>query len=985
MTRRIAPIVFASLLAAVAHGWAQETTGAISGRVIDEQGLAVPGATVTVTGPQGARTALSDVQGRYSLPFLTPGTYTVRAELQGFKTVEQRNVVVQLGQRVELPLAMPVGGLEEVIEVAGTSPIVDTRSTTTGAVVSSEMLERLPIGRRVTDALYVAPGVTTTSVGQANPSLSGASGLDNLYVVDGVNITNTGYGAIGSYSIVFGSLGTATPFDFVKEIQIKTGGYEAEFGQATGGVVNMVTKSGSNDLRGSVFGYFRPDVVQASWRQLETVNGAVNTTGTQSSDGGFEVGLPIVRNHLFVFGALNPSWDRRTFIAPAEFPLASLGEVHRERTTLSYSAKATWQASNAHRFDASFFGDPSEGTNGPQRATALLGQTAARFSSIEYGGHNQTLRYDGVLSSRWLVEASFARAENAVSETPSVDEWAVTDFRFTPREVRGGIGYYEDNDGLNQQFTVKSTHLFGGHQVRYGVLYEDVDYTHTVRRTGPAFTAHDGRQTVTGASIQVRPDPVFGTIWRVTRANFNTSRPTAQSYTSFFVQDSWKATRRLTVNAGVRYEQQTLKGTIQELHTFQGGTMQNFPLRNNWAPRIGLVYDVVGNGRSKVYGNFGRFYARIPNDLAARALSADEGISRGDYFDAQLTQPVPQGVVALGVTNHFALSGAHADQIDEDARLSYKDEWVAGFEYEAFANTNLGIRYIRRTLGSALEDVAQFPMVGYELGLEGADSVEYILTNPTRNFPTLAPELGARFEDPIHDYDAVELTMDRRFSNNWMMTASYRWSRLQGTFEGFFREDNGQSDPGITSLYDFPTDDPSYTAIGVAQFGYRGDIRYLGALGAGPLPLDRPHQAKVFGNYAFDMGLSLGLGLTLGSGKPLTPLASNPYYTNAGEIPEGPRGSGIQTVDGFRRRTPFESQVNVQAAYGFTFAGTRRITVMADAFNLFNTRRALDYDAYTELAFDTPNPDFGQPVLSGGSTPQFQQPFQLRFGVRVAF
>src|SRR5262249_4507714 len=146
-----------------------------------------------------------------------------------------------------------VGGVTDVVNVTAQSPVVDTSTTTTGAVMDSEMLQRVPIGRRISDTLYIAPGVSSSgSAGTANPSISGGSGLDNQYVVDGVNITNQGYGALGSYSIIFGSLGNATPFDFIKEVQVKTGGYEAEFGQSTGGVVNVVTKSGSNDLRGSV-------------------------------------------------------------------------------------------------------------------------------------------------------------------------------------------------------------------------------------------------------------------------------------------------------------------------------------------------------------------------------------------------------------------------------------------------------------------------------------------------------------------------------------------------------------------------------------------------------------------------------------------------------------------------------------------------------------------------------------------------------------
>ena len=403
-------VAFALVLTGVATG--QETTGTMTGRILDAQGLGIPGASVIITGPQGARTVTTDAEGRFQAPFLTPGVYTTRAALSGFRSVEQAGVVVSLGQTVSLTLEMPVGGVAETLDITAPSPVVDTRSTTVGANLPSELFSRVPVGRRVTDTLYLVPGVSGTSVGggasgesRANPSLAGSSGLDNQYVIDGVNITNTGYGAIGSYSIVFGSLGQATPFDFVREVQVKTGSYEAEFGQSMGGVVNIVTKSGSNALRGSVFGYSRPSGLEGTWTQLQTTNGAVNTTRTQVNDVGVEGGFPITRDRLFGFGAINPAWESRTFIAPDGFPLASLGGVDRERRTLSYSAKLTWPAASGQRVDASFFGDPSTGANGAQRGSALKAETTSQFSALEYGGHNQTVRYDAVVANNWLVEA----------------------------------------------------------------------------------------------------------------------------------------------------------------------------------------------------------------------------------------------------------------------------------------------------------------------------------------------------------------------------------------------------------------------------------------------------------------------------------------------------------------------------------------------------------------------------------------------------
>ena len=232
-------------------------------------------------------------------------------------------------------------------------------------------------------------------------------------------------------------------------------------------------------------------------------------------------------------------------------------------------------------------------------------------------------------------------------------------------------------------------------------------------------------------------------------------------------------------------------------------------------------------------------------------------------------------------------------------------------------------------------------------------------------------------------YNALELTMDRRFTNNWMVLASYRYSRLRGNYEGFFREDNGQSDPGITSLYDFPTNDPNFATIGAQQFGYRGDIRFLGQ--DGPLPLDRPHQVKISGNYSFNNGLAIGAGLNMGSGKPLTSLAALAIYDNDSEIPETARGDGFETVDGFKKRTPMETQVDLQASYALNLGGNRRLTLLADAFNLFNIRRAVDYNAATEISFGVPNPDFGTVTSQNISGQMYQNPFALRLGARFGW
>jgi outer membrane receptor for Fe3+-dicitrate len=985
MRERALALMLVFLVAGAVDARAQETTGTITGRVVDPQGLVVPGVTVTVTGGQGSRVVVTDAEGRFTTPFLTPGAYTVRAEIQGFTPAELMNVTVRLGETVDVALPLKVDTLSDSVVVTATVPVVDATATTTGVNLDIDTLNRIPIGRRFSDTLYISPGVSTSgSAGAANPSVSGASGLENLYVVDGVNVTNQGYGALGSYSIVFGSLGNGTPYDFIKEVEVKTGGYEAEFGQSTGGVVNVITKSGSNEVRGSAFGYARPDAFEADFTQVQTPNGTVNTTGTQLNDAGIEIGGPAVRNRVFWFGAVDPQWERRSFVAPDGFPLQSLGTVDRTRQIVSYAAKGSWQLAGQHHIDASFFGDPGWGGNGPQRTSSLLRTTTSAFSELDrFGGHNQSVRYEGILSPGWLLEASVGRAANDIREIPSVDEWEVIDTTATPFVRTGGIGFYEQgNSSRNVQYQVKSTNLFsgwGGHALRYGWLYEDVSYDQVNQYTGPAFSLRDGTRSATGAVIQIVPDPNFDRIYRVTRASLNPARETTQRYTALFVQDTWRIGSRLTITPGLRYEQQTLVGTL----------VDDFTLDNNWAPRVGATFSLTSDNKGKIYGHYGRYFARVPNDLAARALSADQQVA-ADYFDAALTQPIPDGTLAgpegQQTPTHLSISGGSADTIDPNARSTVYNEYVAGVEYEAVAGLNVGARYVHRDLGRLLEDVTAFPVVAADAGVPGATSPEYILTNPGPDTPT-AGNLGASFEKPVHTYNAIELTADKRFANRWSLHTSYRWSRLRGTVEGFYRDENGQSDPGITSLYDFPTDDPSYTNIGVPQFGYRGDIRYLGKLGEGPLPLDRTHQVKIYGNYTFPFGVNLGTGINLSSGKPLTPLAANPNpnYQDGGEIPEGPRGSGFQTVDGFRTRTPFLSEFNLHVDYTFGTGRGSRLTLIGDVFNLFNQSTVLDYDNFTESTFGAPNPNFGQPTSSVLAGPQFQTPLQLRLGARYSF
>ena len=1019
MFARMGTLLLVFVLALTGAVAAQETTGSISGRVVDPQGLPVPGATITLTGAQGTRTMVTDTDGRFFAPLLVPGSDTVRAELSGFKAAEQADVNVQLGTRRELNLALQAGGITETVQVTAVPTVIDITSTTAGNVLDSETLQRLPIGRSLASTLYVVPGVTMSAGinlagGNANPSISGASGLENIYVIDGVNITDTGFGGFGAYNSIFGSLGAGVTSDFIKETEIKTGGFEAEFGQTTGGVVNVITKSGGNQFAGSLFGYTKPSALEGSWKELVTPNGTVNTASVDDHDIGVSVGGPIVSDRLFFFATYNPQWQQRGFTAPAGFPYASLGEVDRKRTIQSYAGKLSAQLSGSHRFDVSLFGDPSTGESGLQRYTTLRriayhgapGTTAidGGYSELDYGGHNQTLRYDGIIGTNWLVEANIASSSNKFFEIATTDDWNYTDLRFTPNGTTGGLGSYERDEGSNFQYGIKSTHILSGagdHQIRYGVGLENIEFTRDFDYSGPNLLLSTGGSTVTGGPVQIRVGA--GTVfYRATRGKLVPTDLTNQEGFSFFLQDTWQA-GRLTIKPGVRYERQNLSGVDPVGDNpdlcFEGDTRPGQgdgtgpAIRcsfawNNLAPRLGVAYDLRGDGRAKLFASYGRFYAKIPNDLAARSMSADAGITRQDYMDAALTQPVANGTSFAGGTSHFLQAGLHAAPIDPDSGSTYKNEILAGAEFEVAQSTNLAFRFVRRNMPQILEDISDLPLVGYfdpfASGACGAASVEYAILNVDAGVPTesCGGALPSAFEDPRHMYNAFELTLNRRLAGNWSAIASYRFSQLEGNFEGFFRSDNGQSDPSITSLFDFPTNDPTYTQYSDIHGG-AGDIRYQGdSLGTGVLPNDRPHQLKLYGNRIWG-NFNLGFGFNAVSGTALTALAGNPAYTNAGEIPLTVRGEGIDTIDGFMTRTPIETAIDLHADYNFQFGTRRRVTVLADVFNLFNRRAALNYDNWSEITFGVENPNFGRPTLGGGaSTSAFQAPLSIRIGAR---
>ena len=315
----IAFVLMVALLVTTA-GAQDVSKGSIAGVVRDATGSVVPDATVTLSSPTGEKKTKTNSLGEFLFTNLNPGPdYGVSVEKTGFSTGKVGGITVGLNQRATADVMLQVGATAQSVEVsAGGTETVDMSSTGVGVNLNESLYKNVAAGRNITSIINFAPGVTSSQgAGFANPSINGASGLENEYIINGSDVTDSGYGGFGTYSPIFGALGNGVNFDFIQEVQVKTGGFEAQYGEALGGVVNVITKSGTNTLHGSLYGYFAPQQFEATRPNadplLVTKSDYREHQGTY--DFGADIGGAIKKDKLFFYGGINPTFARNYDIA----------------------------------------------------------------------------------------------------------------------------------------------------------------------------------------------------------------------------------------------------------------------------------------------------------------------------------------------------------------------------------------------------------------------------------------------------------------------------------------------------------------------------------------------------------------------------------------------------------------------------------------------------------------------------------------------
>jgi hypothetical protein len=1037
------------------------TTGSVEGTVTDPNGAAVKGATVTATSPNliSAQTATTGDDGRYLISALPPGKYKIAIDSPGFGKYEQNDVSVNLGRTSSVDAKLSLATATATVTVTG-GAAVDTAQNTTGSNVSTEQFSNFPTQRTVQGLYTIAPTVTRSGLRDAtgrdrDPSVAGSSGPENNYILDGVNTTDPAMGGSGAN----------LPFEFVQEVEVKTGAYGPEYGKATGGIFNVITKSGGNEFHGDIFGYGTTKGLVREVKNFPFTGSAAN--GFSEADVGGDIGGPIMKDKLWFFGAFNPQ-RRKNFYLTQTFHTPAENKV----TIPFYAGKITWAVNGKNTLTFSTFGDFTKvegflATGALQNVSGFGSNVNAFLGTQETGGHNYTARLNSTIRNNFIAEFSgalhFQRnnirplaaslpaplitdtfavlrngaglpvSQTGVNSTANSNRTGFVDFvdgrggSLQRNFLRGpGFGLYRLEDRDRYEFNAHMQNIAGKHTVKWGFEWFRNKYNTVSTSTGGPITygnplglsmaGSDNNATINqrttnsffvcttrGAQIVcptsnatallttpgvVLPTGLTSVITdSITENEFNNNpflvrsstrvrdfELNANTYTnveSFYVGDDYKFHRDWMFSIGARWD-------YEQGYSAGGGTY--FKFNNFWdnlAPRLGLTWDFTGKGKGKLYANYATFLeVPVPLDVNVRAGGGSSQTDK-NFNVNRLNAPAGSTIVP-GVRSSLLVGavnlGAEATPLDPGLKPQSIGEYTAGIEYEIAKDITFGARGVYRHMRNVIED-GSFD-----------DGDTYFLFNPGRNEPGTTERAACEgdvttgraprcFGRAQRFYRAVEFTATKRFTNNYQFIASYVFSSLTGNYEGLFRNDNGQSDPNITSLFDLQS---------------LLDNTY------GRLPNDRPHQFKFNGSYRTPWRLLVSGNFYIQSGTPFNRLIPHPVYGNN----EGfglPRGTAVvpavaatqagfpNTVDSIgATRTPTTMNLDLGVYYPIKIGEKRELRLTGDWFNVFNSQRAVTLDQ----TFQINSGATGVPPVSNpfyGSALLVQAPSAFRFGAKFTF
>jgi outer membrane receptor protein involved in Fe transport len=975
------------------------TSGTMLGTVRDSSGAPVADATVVVKSlAQGfERTVTTDAQGQFRVALVPIGGYSVAITKEGYQSTSDGNVRVGLGGSTgyTFTLASASESVSEVIVTATANPQLDFAATTKGLTVDLETLtKQVPIARNITAVTLLAPSVVTGSSAidstfANQPSVGGASIAENAFYVNGLNITN--------FDTYVG--GATVPFDFYKTVEVKTGGYPAEFGRATGGVISTVTKSGSNEFKFGLHGNWAPDSLRNESPNTYTTDNSMRRV--EQRDVTVEIGGPIIEDRLF-FYVLNQQRDNRTkqasitnreyLIDKANDPFwgGKLDAVITDRQRVEF----TWFDSSSTTVRSTYGFTPATKAVG-----AKVGETL-----FDTGGESYVAKYTGQLTDWFTLSAAYGVSKDADSTTPSdasmpyvIDTRSGTALRFGPQISSNGV--VEVLNTKREFYRLDGDlyfSLLGDHHVRFGYDNEKTDLLHTSMRTGgQRYTYRNG------SARDSRGVPAGTQYIEVQTANFG-GAVEGQNY-AYYIQDSWDVTPQINLQLGLRNDAFTLDN-------LQGERVVT--LKNNWGPRLGLTWDPTGDGTNKVYASYGRYYVPPASNLGFRGadlfFSEFYNAPVGGFtynadgtpalFGSQITQatnpgfsgaaPCPAGGLGAAGVNGCVVTGdgsqeASISKTVKDLKPTTEDEFIIGYQrqFNELWSGNVSLTY--RNLSDVSEDIAiDAAVLSYctAQGIAGCEDIwtgfhQYVIGNPGEDMKVtlrdpVAGETSLRtvslsadalgYPKAKREYVALEMSFERKFDGKWGLQGSYVLSESKGNYEGTVKSENGQTDAGTTTDFDQP---------GLVDGAY------------GLLPNHRGHQIKLFGSYAITDNLLVGSNIQVISGRHSSCLGVHPtdaFAQGYGVASYFCQGQAIPRGTAFK--TDWTSKIDLSVRYtvpAFAFV-PQGLTLRADVFNVLNADTVTAYRENGDLASGAIDPNYRKPVA-------YQEPRYVRFGFDLEF
>lgn len=958
-TRSIRALVFLGLTGLLLGGFpvlAQEQTGAIEGVITDEQGAPLPGVSVTIGGDTSVsgKVVMSNSQGRFRIPAVPPGTYDLTAGLEGFQSTKVSDIQVTLGARLQVNFKMGLDTVKDTIEVTATAPIISLRSSDTSAVISQEWIENLPTGRDFTSVVSQVAGANDENDLLGGISIDGASGAENRFIVDGMDTT----------SLQDGTSEKTLVTDFLEEVQVKASGYNAEFGGSTGGVINAVTKSGSNEFKGEVHAYLeneslpleerafsgftagdgRNEVLQLNPNTAEAEYANFDSDDFERFEPGFSIGGPIYRDKVWFFAGYSPTF-------------------WKEQRTVTFSDGVTDTFTRSNDFDYGSF-----------NLTASLGQVYVKLSA-----NISDRSRDNVFPSRNGTGSSDIDDYNVDREQPNESyslnaDWLVSDS--VSVNLRGGHFEYDTQDsgfftGVWTGFSTRSrgrpADLFegfpieldrpigsitpsnsgtlfdhferdfitgdvtffvedfgGSHEIKIGGLYEKIGNEVLDGYTNTRLLFEWGRaRTDLSGNVVTGPFGVYRVLQIATQGDVESEN------SALYIQDSWQPTDRLTLNLGVRAEKERIPSFSARSDIPR--TAIGFDYDDKIAPRAGFAYDLKGDGRWKVYGSYGVFYDNTKLELPRGLFGGDVwvdwffGLETFDWPSIAETCVIETNAITAGppagcpgeflfaVDRRRPANDPSAPTIDPNLKPFESNEFTIGIDHVINPTMSIGLRYVRKEVERAIEDVGLVdPVAGAEV---------FFIANPGEGVAENV--LGAGFPNQpraTRDYDGITLTFRKNFSNNWALNANYTYSRLEGNYSGLASSDeDGRLSPNVNRFFD----------------SLQGSFDANGNPVLGRLASDRPHNFKAQFLYRTPWETIIGIDQRIASGTPVsTEMSVSP------NLPFFPYGRGDLG------RTDTLTQTDLYLAHEFKFDDRYSVELSISVFNLF------DEDAETDIFND---------------------------------